>query len=275
MKKWLTLFGLFLALPLSLARADVLVLVHGYMSDARTWSANGVTNALVANGWQPAGVLTDAPGGLQRPALPDTLSRRFYSVNLPAEAPLLVQADHLGHLLAAIRSWHPGERLILAGHSAGGIVARLMLLNGNPYRVDTLVTIASPNLGTGRAGQALDLVDFNPFFCPGPGLEMFKSALGGDDYEYLRHSRGALMDLLPEASGNLLAWMNRQPYPDIRYYAVVRMSPDGAGDEVVPAYSQDMNNVPTLRGRVQGFVTPASHTLNPADGELLATILAG
>jgi pimeloyl-ACP methyl ester carboxylesterase len=251
------------------ARSDVLLLVHGYMSDAGSWDVNGVTQVLAANGWQPAGVLGVAPP----PAVPPAAANKVYSVNLPAEAPLPVQAMYLAAQVAAVRQWYPDERLILAGHSAGGVVARLLVVGSNPYRVDTLVTIASPNLGTARAAEGLDVVDFNPIFCPGPGLEFLKSVFGGARYDYLKHSRGALTDLLPAESGNLLAWLNQQPHADINYYAIVRGSPDAPGDSIVPAYSQDMNNVPALRGRVKTVFTLAGHGLTPQDGQLLADIL--
>jgi len=255
-------------------RADLLVLVHGYMADAGTWEVHGVMPVLAANGWQPAGLLNTLPAT----PVPDpgpVPARRVYSVNLPAAAPLQVQAAELAGLLHLVRERYPDERLIIAGHSAGGVVGRMLLIGGNPFRVDTLVTIASPNLGTSRAAQGLDVVDFNPFFCPGPGLEFVKSFFGGARYDYLEHSRGALIDLLPAESGNVLAWLNQQPHPDIHYYAIVRGSPFGPGDDVVPAYSQDMNNVAALRGRVRTLFTPAAHGLNPQDGQLLANLLAG
>ena len=83
-----------------------------------------------------------------------------------------------------------------------------------------------------------------------------------------------LVDLLPAESGNLLAWMNMQPHPDIAYYSVIRQLPNVAGDSIVPAYSQDMNNVPALHGRSQTLLVPAGHGLAPQDGTLLAGILA-
>ncbi len=255
-------------------KADVLVLVHGYMADSRSWDASGVTATLAAHGWQPAGVLTLTPNGVISPGAPASSADKTYSVNLPAAAPLQVQATVLARLLGVLRQWYPEERLILAGHSAGGVVARMMLTGQNPYRVDTLVTIASPHLGTTRAAQGLDLVDFNPFFCPGPGIDFMKHALGGDEYDYLEHSRGALIDLLPEASGNILAWLNRQHYPDVHYFAIVHTLPYASDDNIVPAYSQDMNNVPALRGRAETIFIPASHGLNPQDGVLLASLLA-
>jgi triacylglycerol lipase len=270
MRRFAFLLGL-LAVLLQPARADVLVLVHGYMSDSSTWDINGVTQVLAANGWVPSGVLP-APGGLP-PADGQPVANRSFSVNLPATAPLPVQATWLAAQLTTVRQRYPDERLVLAGHSAGGVVARMLVAGNNPFRVDTLVSIAAPNLGTGRAAQGLDLVDFNPFFCPGPGLEFLKSVLGGSAYDYLEHSRGVLVDLLPAESGNLLAWLNQQPYPDITYYAIVRGSAYGAGDNIVPAYSQDLNNVPALRGRVITLFTPAGHGLNPNDGQMLADIL--
>jgi len=273
MPKYAFLIGL-LAVLVQPVRADVLVLVHGYMADARTWDISRVSQVLAVNGWQPAGVLTLAPDGRVLPVNRPSTANKRYSVNLPAAAPLQVQAAVLARLLDAVRQWYPEERLILVGHSAGGVVARLLVLAGNPYAIDTLVTIAAPNLGTARAAEGLDLVDFNPFFCPGPGLEFVKSVLGGESYDYLEHSRGALVDLLPAESGNLLAWLNRQPHADIHYYAIVRSSPGAPGDTVVPAYSQDLNNVPALRGRVKTLYTQAGHGLNPQDGYLLAALLA-
>ena len=254
-------------------RADVLVLVHGYMANASSWDVNGVNQVLAANGWLPSGVLAAVPGPVTPPAASPTAANKVYSVNLPAEAPLQVQAMYLAAQMDVVRQWYPQERLVVAGHSTGGVVARMLVVGGNPYGIDTLISIASPNLGTLRAAQGLDVVDFNPFFCPGPGLEFIKSVFGGAEYDYLEHSRGALVDLLPAESGNVLAWLNQQPHADINYYAIVRGSPGGPGDSVVPAYSQDMNNVPALRGRVNTVFTLADHGLNPQDGQLLADLL--
>ena len=233
-----------------------------------TWERSGVNSELQAYGW-PRAVILD-------PNMPDPLQRaanKSFTVNLPAEAPLLVQANFLRASLDGIRQRYPHEKLILVGHSAGGVVARLVLLGNNPYQVNELITIASPHLGTLRAAQGLDVVDSKPFFCPGPGIRFLKRLVGGAGYDYLRYSRGVLVDLLPAESGNVLTWMNQQPHPDIVYVSVVRKSPFALGDDMVPAYSQDMNNVPALRGRASVLFTDAGHGLNPADGILLAGLL--
>jgi len=264
------LFTLFI-LSFSPARADVLVLVHGWAANADTWLQSGILPVLQANGWANAGIVTATPeGGIIHMNAVKTNSKNIvYRVHLPAEAPLQIQAAHLYSMLHFIEKHHPEDKMIIAGHSAGGVVSRLALINPNIPSVKTLITIASPNLGTSRAIQGLDVVHDQPFFCPGPGITFLKNVFGGDDYQYLRHSQGALIDLTPATPGSLIGWLNQQPHPDINYHAIVRQ----AGDELVPAFSQDLNQVPQLRGKAKVHLTPANHSLNPADGQLLVDIL--
>ena len=172
--------------------------------------------------------------------------------------------------LQGIRARHPNELLTLVGHSAGGVVARLAVLQGNPAGVSRLVTIASPHMGTPRAVQGLDVAEDKPFFCPGPGWYAIKSIIGGSNYRYLRDSRGALHDMLPPGYMNLINWVNQQPHPDIQYHAVVRQ----LGDELVPAFSQDLNSVPALRGKARVWLSRSGHALDMHDGEQLVNILS-
>ncbi len=273
--RFIWIVGLLGLLISRLVSADILVLVHGYASGAQTWEFSGINSELDARGWQRAGVLAPGAEGMQLlPAQGVQAANKSFTVSLPAEAPLAIQANYLAMALDALRRYYPDEKLVLVGHSAGGVVARFVLLGNNPYRVSELVTIASPHLGTGRAAQGLDVVDARPFFCPGPGIEFLKHMIGGSDYAYLEDSRGVLIDLLPVDSGNVLSWLNQQPYPDIKYYAIVRQTPFSSGDDIVPGFSQDLNNVPALHGRARVMYTPSGHGLNPQDGVLLANILA-
>ncbi len=50
--------------------------------------------------------------------------------------------------------------------------------------------------------------------------------------------------------------------------------PPGWGDVIVPAYSQDMNNIPALRGRASLVTVPARHGLVPQDGSVIANLIA-
>jgi len=78
-----------------------------------------------------------------------------------------------------------------------------------------------------------------------------------------------LIDLLPQGSGGLMDWANRQAHPDIEYHAVIRQG----GDSLVPAFSQDLNQIPALRGKAKVWVTQTGHGLNPNDGLILLRIL--
>jgi pimeloyl-ACP methyl ester carboxylesterase len=252
------------------ARADVLLLVHGYLSGAQGWDAHGITGVLEHNGWQRAGVYLAGPAGVQLvPAAGRNAERKFYAADLPSEAPIMLQVMQLDQILQAIDSAHPGEPLVLVGHSAGGVVARTALVRGNATSVRALITIASPHLGTARAEQALDATDI-PF-----PLSIMADVFAGETYDIARRSRSLYVDLVRPRPGTLLYWLNAQTHPDIKYFSIVRgEATRGWGDYVVPGYSQDMNNVPALRGRSTLVTVPADHYLTPMDGSIIAKLVA-
>ncbi len=247
-------------------QADVAVLVHGYLGSASSWDVSGISQTLERSGWRRAGVAT--PRGIL-PAPTGGKGNSFYTVDLPSMAPVRVQADLLSRMLGAVAQRHAEESMVLIGHSAGGVVARMALVQGSVKRPKALITIASPHLGTLRAVEALEETD-DPF-----PVSVVKEFFAGELYGVVRDSWEVLLDLTPEQPGNLLFWLNRQPHPDIAYVSVVRPGPIGAGDELVPAFSQDMNNVAVLKDRSRVVTTPVSHLLQPADGRLLAELLAG
>ena len=252
------------------ARADVIVLVHGYLGSARSWDDSGITTILQRHDWQRAGVYAAGPAGVQLlPAPGMDAERKFYAVDLPSEAPVLVQVYQLHEILRAISKTHRNEPVVLVGHSAGGIVARTALVRGDVGNIKALVTIASPHLGTDRAEQALDVTDI-PF-----PLSLMTDFLGGDTYDTAMRSRSLYVDLVRPQPGTLLYWLNAQPHPDIQYFSIVRgQTPAGWGDAIVPAYSQDMNNVPALRGRSSLITIPAHHGLEPLDGSIVVNLIA-
>jgi len=252
------------------ARADVLVLVHGYLASADSWEVTGINSLLDANGWKRGGLISSAPV-TAAPVLVGPgkdAANKVYVVDLPAEAPIIVQTDQFLAMLATIQALHPDESLVIVGHSAGGIVARTALVRSNNHNVKALITIASPHVGTTLANRALKATDESGIF---GGL---KSFFGGSGYDTLRRSRGLLFDLAHPYPGSLLYWLNAQQHPDIKYVSVVRLDPVGfAGDELVPGYSQDMNNIPAIQGKSSVIITPAGHTLVADDGTTLLQIL--
>ncbi|MEW8033478.1 MAG: alpha/beta fold hydrolase [Candidatus Thiodiazotropha endolucinida] len=260
---------LILSLLLSLTShpllADVAVLVHGYLGSAYSWQQSGVNAALISHGWQPAGIIT--PRGLL-PAPIGSAANKFYTVELPSMGPVGLQADMLRNMLGLVTQQHPDEPIILVGHSAGGVIARMALVRGGVNAPKALITIASPHLGTVRAVEALDETD-DPF-----PISTIKEFFAGELYDVVRDSWAVLLDLVPERPGNLLFWLNRQPHPLIRYVSIVRTGPVGLGDELVPAFSQDMNNIQALNGRSETRLFSVSHALQPLDGRVLVELLA-
>jgi len=272
MKKGLmTLLFLATGLFALTTRADVLLLVHGYLGGAYSWDESGVTAVLQQHDWQRAGVYVAGPGGAQLiPAAGIQARHKLYAVDLPSEAPVLLQVYQLHEILRAISRMHKDEPVILVGHSAGGVVARAALVQGKYDNVKALITIASPHLGTSRAEQALDATDI-PF-----PISMVTDFFGGGAYHTAMRSRGLYVDLVRPQPGTLLYWLNAQAHPDIKYFSIVRgESPAGWGDYIVPTYSQDMNNVVALRGRSSLVNVPVSHGLEPVDGATIVQLLSG
>lgn len=268
MKPLITIIFLFI-LIVTPAKADVMLLIHGYLADATSWERSGINEALHRNGWSRAGMFQGSPFGPRLFTIEsEAAENRVYVATLPFEMPIMVQADILKQTIDIIKQLHPDDKIILVGHSAGGIVARMTLIRHQPEEVKALITIATPHLGTGRADQALGITrNHGPF-------NMVKRFVGGSTYDALRHSRGLFYDLRHPYPGNLLYWLNSQPHPDIHYASIIRTDHSGmVGDDIVPGFSQDMNNIPALQGRSSVFTTPTSHYLKYQDAHTILAII--
>jgi triacylglycerol lipase len=257
------LFALCLLLP-GMAAAEAMVLVQGYLGEDDPWRRSGVTTAIQRAGWQDGGHLLDSPDGVRRNSPDNKSAKAFYTMALPTEAPLLFQARYLERYMAYVLARHEGESITLIGHSAGGVLARLYMVQHPQVRISALITIASPHLGSGTAEVGL-LASQSPLGWVAP----FMGA------QSINRSQGLYHDLSREQPGSLLYWLNRQPHPKSRYVAVIHKDGGlfGLGDLIVPEWSQNMNNVATLRGAVMIVPVSGDHPLNPADGPLLMDLL--
>jgi pimeloyl-ACP methyl ester carboxylesterase len=265
---WLLLTMLYLP-----ARADVVVLVHGYLGSDNSWVESGIMEILSTRDRNLAGVYYHSPQGMQYHAVGAPPRQPVYTLNLPSIAPIALQADWLRLYLQDIQQRHPNDPITLVGHSAGGVVARLLIVRDRPTNVSHLITIASPHQGTGRAYQALDAVSHGGLFAPFHRWAVRRST-GRAIYNTLRASRGVLFDLTPPRPGNLLYWLNKQPHPDIRYTSIIRNGTiQIPGDHVVPPVSQDMRLVHALRGKAASYSMAQGHLLSPQDGHVLANLL--
>ena len=251
------------------AMADITVLVHGFLGSPTSWERSHISEQLEAAGWNRAGVIFQTPQGAMLHQPPAQIAgNEIYSVVLPSRAPLMFQADQLHNMISDLEKRHVDEDIVIIGHSAGGVVARAKLVKFGAGNVKKLITIASPHSGTGLALYAL-----NKTHGSGP-FGVVKSIFGGEKYHIARSSTGLLLDLVPPHPGSMLFWLNQQPHPAIEYVSIVRgESIHRNGDDIVPGHSQDMNNVPALRGKSQLYFLPTEHSLNPLDGDFLSLLL--
>jgi pimeloyl-ACP methyl ester carboxylesterase len=243
--------------------ADTVLLLHGYLGSSQEWHRSGVVNQLDSVGWYDAGVLTIHADSVQPTKKETTHVRRTYSVELPSEQSIDKQAKWLDRYIKFIQHRHVGEQIILVGHSAGGIVARLYMVQNPQQNINALVTIASPHLGTKNAALAQTVSE---------NLLVWVDSIPG--VEKIYRSQGLFFDLSPGRSDNLIAWLNVQEHPQARYYSIVRKeTEDHLQDFIVPSHSQDMNEVFALRGRSKIYEIKSLHGLSIKDAEVLKNIL--
>ncbi len=246
--------------------AKTLVLVHGFMSEGMDWRSSGFTKPIQAAGYKDGGNYTFNNWGMVVPhsqavALTDNV---FYTLNLPSTTNLQTQEGILEQYLLHLYLQRL-EPITLLGHSAGGLIARLYLLNPNRVPINGLITIASPHLGTPVAHAA--------YLAGNSPIGMMASMVGGGT---LQDSRGLFSDLKEEKSNKFLYWMNHQHYPDIHYASIIRQNQSISPkkfDFVVPAKSQNMNNVWGLKGRSGVVLSKSNHALSVKDGMITAKIL--
>ena len=253
-----TLLLLLLFQPV-LSHAETLVLIHGYLSDSRSWHQNNVTRSLHSAGWRYAGNYRSTIRGISTPQTQGikATKKAYYTVDLPADANIEFQAGVLDHYLQHLYAQRQ-EPMILVGHSAGGVVARSWLIKTNAKPTKALITIASPHLGTPLAGLA-SIATKTPLIEAGRmvGLKNF------------RKSKGVYADLKQERKGNFIYWLNHQRHPPISYVSIIRSNEKGLNkfDFVVPVASQNMNNVSALRGQSAMLLTDGDHFLTHNDGK--------
>ncbi|HBS25515.1 MAG TPA: hypothetical protein DD827_00035 [Gammaproteobacteria bacterium] len=258
-----TLLLILSLLPFS-SHAGIAVFVHGYQSSGEIWHSSQVFKPLITADWKDAGSFNYRARQIVGPNLRAKGDKLLYTVNLPSNAPILFQVGFLHAVIQSIKQFSPEEAISLIGHSAGGIVARAVMVTHPEHDVSQLISIATPNLGT-SAAVAGSLLAGSP-------VGIFARMIGEKN---LSRSGQLLSDLAPPQANNFLGWLNSQPHPAADYIAIIR-SEKGLlkGDSLISPSSQDLRNVWALQGqRVESFWSTGSHRLATQDGDILATIL--
>ena len=263
MKKFNALVCLLVCSLPSVAYADTVLLLHGYLGSSYEWQRSNIVEQLDDVGWLNAGVLHINKNRVMASNEKHNHTRRLYSLELASEKAIDAQVKQLDQYIEYVRHWHTDEQIILIGHSAGGVVARSYMVNKPNADLIALVTIASPHLGTKNAELAQSVSE---------NLLVWVDELPG--IEKIYRSQGLFFDLMPNRSDNLIGWLNHQPHPQAEYYSIVRQETDDAmQDFVVPSWSQDMNEVYALRGRSKTYTIKSMHSLTYKDGEIVKKIL--
>lgn len=235
------------------------------MSGSTLWWESAFTKPLLQAGFKSAGNYTFNNWGMVVPENLDSQSDIFVTVDLPSRANIQTQQGILSQYLHHLYLMRP-EPMTLVGHSAGGVVARLYAIDPKHRPLNGLITIASPHLGTPTANIA-SIAGNSPI-----GIMASMAGIGA-----LRDSRGLFSDLAEVTRDNFLGWMNAQPHPDIHYASIIRknrsITRPNNFDFIVPAYSQDMNNVWALKHRSGIALSTNNHSLSIQDGRLVSEIL--
>jgi len=246
-------------LPFPLA-GQVMLLIPGYQTEvAHPFREAGVTIPLAGSGWTDGGQMLPSMRGVEFDRSPEATRKLFYTLVMPTERPVSMQAEWLNLYLDAVARRHPDEPVILVTHSIAGVVARYSLVTRRRPEVEVLITIASPHVDS-------SMIQLGDFFWQSP-LGTYTPLLSQADLQRLLELYSGIS---PNQPGNVLRWLSHQTHPDIRYVGIVRFS-----DTVVDPVLQDLNRVADLRGRAEMLLSPGGHALEASDGTVLAALFSG
>ncbi|MCA1790654.1 MAG: hypothetical protein LC667_12585 [Thioalkalivibrio sp.] len=246
-------------LPLPVV-GQVMLLIPGYQSQlTHPFREAGVGITLAGSGWTDGGQMLPSLRGVEFDRSPEATRKLFYTLVMPTERPVSMQAEWLNLYLDAVTRRHPDEPVILVAHSIAGVVARYSLVTRRQPEVAALITIASPHVDS-------SMIQLGDFFWQSP-LGTYTPLLSQTDLQRLLELYSGIS---PNQPGNVLRWLSHQTHPDIRYVGIVRVV-----DTVVESVLQDLNRVADLRGRAEMLLSPGGHALEASDGTVLAALFSG
>ena len=268
----LSVFILFISL---VAQADIALLVHGYHSSGKAWRSSGIITQLKTKDWYDAGLFT--PQGYLAPLVDLSLhnapmtnkGKYLVTAELPSEAPIEIQAAMLDKYLTYIYTHFPQQVIHLIAHSAGGIVARLTLVNNyqqkapSHFNIFQLITIATPHLGSPIAKMAHRAAN-SP-------IGVIAPLVGANE---INRAQTLYQQLAQEDKNPFLFLLNRQAHPPMYYTSIIRGNGSLLkGDWLVPPLSQNMALVPAIGSHARAIITAGDHDLKYQDAIILMALL--
>jgi pimeloyl-ACP methyl ester carboxylesterase len=222
------LISLFIGTISMVASASTIVMLNGITS-SNTWDSTKISSNL----------------------------SRFHNVKviqLPYRESLQFQSAYLNKMLKQI-----DDDIYLVGHSAGGVVARNVFVRSDNKNIKSLITIASPHLGSDLALYGSILNDKIPFG------NLFSKIVLPDE-------ASAHMPLrqLKEKSA-FLADLNNLKHPNGCYVSIVKTG-GYINNSFASTKSQNMNNIFGLiaSGNVSApLFSNTGHKLHPTDVALI------
>jgi len=209
--------------------ANTVVLLNG-MTETNSWLQNGIAQRLSS-------------------------VHNVKILRLPYRETINTQSEYLNRELNKIK----GD-ITLVGHSAGGIVARNVLVRARNDNIKQLITIASPHQGSDLARYSSFLNDSIPFG------NMFSLVILPDE-------ASAYLPLRQLKKGSsFLKSLNSIPHKNICYSSIIK-SGGYVNNSYADTHSQNMNNIKGLirsGNRSTTIYVKDGHGLHPNDAHLIS-----
>jgi pimeloyl-ACP methyl ester carboxylesterase len=209
-----------------------ILLIHGLSGSADTWTDSGYVEYLEGLGLGYGGVVRaerGRPVAIREGRVAPEEGEMFVFEVSDSWASLELWQEELREVVVEVTRRTGLPRVVLVGHSAGGVAARRYLVeHPKDHRVARLVTISSPHGGSELAVAA----ELQRSVGRLPLGRAATDVLERWEREHdLRPDSPLLRELLPPEDGNYLDRLNRSPHPtDVDYACVIATGTEVGAD---------------------------------------------
>ncbi len=237
------------------------LLIPGYGSKALMWEESGIIEKLVANGYKYGGSVKALDFNIKQDFTQEFKKGDIYNLVFSDSTQTVENlSNELAIVIKGLREKTNNDNFLIVAYSMGGLIARNYLVNNfNDNYVETLITLATPHLGSYLANI----------------LYASTLVVGGSDTKAAQaiidvfgiHSEisiNTLKDLVASGKDSFLHNLNMQPHPEnINYVSIIahdvkdseeesvwdnfinifKKDTKETGDSIISAESQNMANI--------------------------------